>query len=149
MKKVIILIFLLVSFIGISQNVKIEIVDYLKTFDSIKYSTYQYANASYSYSRPLIIFITDKDKFLKVCDNIPKKFKAKQEYTDVFILGIENFTKNNITETNKKIIETFFESIIKYRDCNNLPICTKELMYSELIYLGKQEDICKYLSCKN
>ena len=148
MKKVFNMIFLLLSFKGISQNVKIEIVDYLKTIDGITYSTYQYANASYSYSRPLIIFIIDKGKFQKVYDNIPNIFRSKQEYTDVFILGIENFTRNNITQTDKKIIETFLDSIINYRNCNNLPIYTKELMYSELIYLDKLDNICKYLSCK-
>lgn len=148
MKKVFILIFQLISFAAIAQNIKIEIVDYLKTIEGTKYSTYQYANASYSYSRPLIVFITDKDQFIKVCGDVPVIFRTKQEYTDIFILGIENFTLENITKINKKIIDLFLESIIKYRGCNNLPIYTKEKMYSELIYLDKQKNFCKYLSCK-
>lgn len=148
MKKVFILIFLLGALKGISQNVKMEIIDYLKTIDGVKYSTYQYANASYSYSRPLIVFVTDKDRFIKVCGDVPVIFRTKQEYTDIFILGIENFTLGNITKINKEIIDLFLESVIKYRNCNNLPIYTKEKMYSELIYLDKQKNLCKYLSCK-
>jgi len=134
---------------GFSQNVKIEIVDYLKRIEGVEYSTYQYANASYSYSRPPIIFITDKDNFIKIYQEIPIFFSTKQEYTDVFILGINKFSKKNITEIDKKIISEFLENIIKFRACFNLPIYNSEQLYTSLYYIEKEENLCKYFSCRN
>lgn len=146
---IIVLFFLLFFLNGFSQNVKIEIVDYLKSFEGVEYSTYQYANASYSHSRPQIIFITDKDNFIKIQKKIEIFFSTKQEYTDVFILGINKFDKKNITEIDKKIIDEFLENIIKFRAYFNLPIYNKEQIYTSLNYIEKQDDLCNYLSCKN
>jgi hypothetical protein len=134
---------------GFSQNVEIEIVDYLKSIDGVEYSTFQYANSSYSHSRPLLIFITDKDNFDKIYSKIPNFFLTKQEYTDVFVLGINKFDKNKITEIEKKIINEFLENIMKFRVCYDLPIYDKELMYTSLNYITKNDDLCKYLSCRN
>lgn len=149
-KIVIIVIFFLLSFFkGFSQNVKIEIVDYSKNIEGIEYSTYQYANASYSYSRPPIIFITDKVNFMKIYQKIPTLYLIKQEYTDVFILGINEFNNKKITEINKKIINEFLENIVKFRVCFNLPVYNKDEMYNTLNYIDKQDNLCNYLSCRN
>lgn len=149
-KTIFITVFSFIFFLnGFSQNVKIEIVDYLKNIESVEYSTYQYANASYSHSRPQLIFITDKDNFIKTYQKISVFFSRKQEYTDVFMLGIDKFRKENITEIDKKIINEFLNNIIKFRACFNLPINNVEQMQKTLIYIEKQEDFCNYLSCRN
>jgi len=143
-------IFFLLFFQNVfSQNVKIEIVDFLKSMEGVEYSTYQYANASYSHSRPPLIFITDKNNFMDIYTKIPDFFLTKQEYTDVFILGINKFNKKNLTEIDKKIIDDFLENIMKFRQCFNLPIYNKELMYTSLNYIEKEDNLCKYLSCRN
>jgi len=76
-------------------------------------------------------------------------YKAKQEYTDVWILGITNFNQKNISEVDKKIIDKFYQQIIKYRADNNLPIETLERLETDKIIIEKKEEICRYLMCKN
>lgn len=132
----------------IGQNVKIEIVDYNKVLEGKIYSTYQFANASYSYSRASIFFITSKSNLIELSQKIPKLYVMKQEYTDVWILGIDNFDKNKIAETEKNIIDLFFNSIIKYRSDNNLPPYTKERLQESLIFLKGTKELCKYIRCE-
>ncbi len=140
---------ILFSFSMFSQNVKIEITDYLKKIDDKEYSTYQFVNASYSYSRPTIVLITSKDSFMKIYDEIPLLYKSKQEYSDVYLLGIENFDSNNLTETDKKIIDAFYDNIIKYRADNNLLKIEKEQIKARTNFILKNEELCKYFSCRS
>jgi len=148
MKKLILIPALFVFYFCLGQNVKIEIADYHKVLDGKVYSTYQFANASYSYSRASVVFITSKSILLELSQKIPKLYMMKQEYTDVWILGIDNFDKNKISETDKNIIDLFFGSIIKYRNDNNLPPYTKESLQESLIFLGGTKELCNYIWCK-
>ncbi|MDV6166790.1 hypothetical protein R1T16_00005 [Flavobacterium sp. DG1-102-2] len=131
-----------------SQNVHIEITDYAKQIDDKKYSTFQYVHASYSYSRPIIVLVASKDVFNKVYLEIPSLYQSKQEYTDVYLLGIENFKSDNVTETDKKILETFYDGIIKYRNDNGLPIIKKESMNGLTNFVFGNDDLCNYFSCR-
>ena len=134
---------------SVAQNVNIEITDYSKKMEGVEFSTYQYGNASYSYSRPILIFVTDKDNFIEIHQKIPSFFYTKQEYTDIFILGINRFRKENITDIDKKIINEFLENIKKFREYYNLPNYSKDEMLNQLNYIEKKDAICKYLSCRN
>lgn len=86
MKKIFLIIILFCTK-GFSQNVKIEIVDFNKKEEDKAYSTFQFANASYSASRSYLIFVTDKDNFAKTYQAIPKKYNVKQEFT--FLLKVD------------------------------------------------------------
>src|SRR5574343_1612403 len=130
-----------------SQNIKCEIVDYTKNIDKKHFSTYQYINAIYSYSRPLIIFITNKIVFMKIHQKIPKLYSSKQEYTDVFLLGIEGFDANLEYNKDKKIIDTFIKNIEKYRKDNNLINISEENLFLQIKYLYRAEDLFRYLCC--
>lgn len=131
-----------------SQNVNIEITDYLKKINDKEYSTYQFVNASYSHSRPTIVLVTSKDSFMKIYHEIPLLYKSKQEYTDVYLLGIENFDSNNLTETDKLILDAFYQNIIKYRADNNLLKIEKKQIEAGTNFILKNEDLCKYFSCR-
>ena len=131
------------------QNVKIEISDYHRKIDDKVYATYQLVNASYSYSRPTIIFLTNKETLFELSGKLQNRFNAKQEYTDVWVLGIENFDSKNIIEIDKKIIDLFLQNIIKYRKDNNLPEYTFEKLNADKIFIERSDDVCKYLICKN
>ena len=74
---------------------------------------------------------------------------SKQEYTDIWILGIENFDSKNITETDKKIINTFLQNIVKYRADNSLPEYTYERVNTDKIFIEKSDEVCKYVICNN
>lgn len=132
-----------------SQNIKCEIADYVQSLDGIEYSTYQYINSSYSYSRPLIVMVTDKNTFMEIHHKIPPLFLLKQEYTDVWVLGINNFNRNKILDTDKKVIDFFIEHVLKYRNDNNLPSYSQSQILSNIIYLNDNSDLCKYLVCKH
>lgn len=149
MKKLLCLALLLSCLKNFSQNVKIEITDYSKSFEEKTYSTCQYVNSSYSHSRPTIILVANKDSFMKIQEKIPQLYSAKQEYTDVYLLGIQNFDASNITEVDRKILDLFFDKIIKYRNDNELPIFDKDHIKSLTQFISKQEDLCKYFSCKS
>ncbi|MBB4804876.1 hypothetical protein HNP38_000148 [Chryseobacterium defluvii] len=148
MKNIIILIFSIAYTGFFAQNIKCESVDYLKKTDNKEYSTYQYINASYSYSRPLLIVIADEKVFTKIHLKVPNLFSTKQEYTDINLLGIKNFDKDHISDIDSKIIDDFVENIIKYRSVNNLPPYTKEQLKSQLKFIQKDNDICRFLVCK-
>ncbi len=148
MKSILILFLSIMSINCFSQNINCETTDYVKKLEEKEYSTYNYINASYSYSRPLLIVITDNKTFMKIRPKIPILFSIKQEYTDVNLLGIKNFNKNLISETDKKIIDIFIQNIVKYRTDNNLPLYTEEEIHHFIRYIEKENDICKVLVCK-
>lgn len=147
MKQISVFFLCLFFFKNYSQNIKSEVVDYSKTINNIEYSTYHYVNASYSYSRPLIILLTNKEIFMKIHQKIPILFSSKQEYTDVYILGMKNYN-NIINETDQKIQNIFISSIIKYRNDNNLPLMPEKVILSEIRYVDKEIDLSKFFTFK-
>lgn len=147
MKSLFILIFSFLSSAIFSQNIKCEITDYVKSIDNIEYSTYQYINSSYSYSRPFIVLVTSQSVFMEVHQKIPMMFSSKQEYTDVYLLGIKNFDKNSINTLDEKIIKTFIDDIVKYRNYNHLPDSNLEHALSQINYLV-DKDLCQFLICR-
>ncbi|AZA62387.1 hypothetical protein [Chryseobacterium indoltheticum] len=147
MKNLFILIFSFLSIAIFSQNIKCEIIDYVKSIDNKEYSTYQYINSSYSYSRPFIVLVTSHNVFMEVHQKVPMIFSSKQEYTDVYLLGIKNFDKNNASMLDEKIIKNFIDDIVKYRIYNNLPDSNIEYALSQIKYLV-DKDLCKFLICR-
>ena len=142
----------LVSFICsfcFAQNVKIEITDHYKKEQGKEYSMFQFARASYSSSRPSIFFIIPKNKFVDLTNKIPGLFTKKQEYTDVWVLGIDIDNKNQLSEIEKKIIDGFFAKTIKYRSDNGLPVYDLNRLNERVIFLDNFRDLCKYLTCPN
>ncbi len=130
------------------QNVKIEIIDYYKKDEGKEFSMYQFANASYSSSRASILFITPKRQFLNLINKISGLYtKKKQEYTDVWILGIDIDDKRELSEIEKKIINNFLEKVIKYRSDNDLPPYDLNRLNEEIIFLDNYRNVCKYLIC--
>ena len=148
MKKIFFFIFIMLYHFSFSQNIKCETSDYSKKIDDKEYSTFHYINSSYSYSRPIIILITNKQVFMDVHTKIPKNFNIKQEYTDVFLLGIKDLDFNNIDDTSNKIINIYLDGIEKYRKENNLVPIERINIPSHIYYLTKAEDLCKYLVCR-
>ena len=147
MKYLFIVISFFLSTTIFSQNIKCEITDYVKNMDNREYSTYHYVNSSYSYSRALIIIVTSNNVFMDIHQKIPQMFLSKQEYTDVYLLGIKNFNKNNIDKLDEKIIKSFIDDIVKYRTNNNLPDNNFEYISSQVNYL-ENKDLCKFLICR-
>ncbi|MBK0371311.1 hypothetical protein [Flavobacterium agrisoli] len=155
MKKVLFICLIFQFQISFGQNVSIEISDHYRELDGKAYATYQFACSSYSALRPTLVILTNKDLSFELFDKLSVLYKAKQEYTDVWILGITNFNQKNISEIDKKIIDKFLQQIIKYRADNNLPSMeleppdTLETLQRDKIIIEKKEEICKYLMCKN
>ncbi|WP_294284757.1 hypothetical protein [uncultured Chryseobacterium sp.] len=147
MKSLFILIFSCLFIAAFSQNIKCEITDYVKNIDNKEYSTYQYINSSYSQSRPFIVLVTSQDIFMEVHQKIPMMFLCKQEYTDIYLLGIKNFNENNISALDEKIIKSFIDDIVKYRIYNNLQGSNPEYALSQINYLA-DKDLCKVLICR-
>jgi hypothetical protein len=147
MKKLIFIYILFQAGISFGQNVKIEIGDYHRKIDDKVYATYQLVNASYSYSRATVLFLTNKATLFELSAKLQNRITPKQEYTDIWILGIENFDSKNITETDKKIINVFLQNIIKYRADNSLPEYTFERLNTDKIFIEKSDEVCKYLIC--
>ena len=147
MKKFIVIPALFAFFLCFGQNVKLEIIDYHKELEGKIYSTYQFAQASYSYSRSSLVVVTSKSILLDLSRKIPQCFKMKQEYTDVWILGIDQLNKNYLTEVDKKVVDSFFKKIIKYRLDNGLPGYTLEELNEKKIFLKDAKDLCKYIAC--
>lgn len=147
MKIIIFIVLYFTSYNILAQNIKLEIVDYYKKIDSAEYGTYQFAQASYSFSRATLIFITSKETFIKLTTKIPSLFNKKQEYTDVWVLGIKGFDSKISSKYDSVIIEKFIQDIIKYRNDNELPPYSKERIEKSKIILSKADDICNYLIC--
>lgn len=147
MKQISVFFLCLLFFKSYSQNIKSEIIDYSKTINNIEYSTYHYVNASYSYSRPLIVLLTNRDFFMKIHQKIPLLFSSKQEYTDVYLLGMKNYN-NIINETDQKILNVFISNILKYRNDNKLPPISEQIILSEIKYIDKEIDLSKFFVFK-
>ena len=149
MKRLIFIYLLFQVGINFGQNVKIEIADYSRKLDGKEYSTYQFVSSSYSHSRATLVLITNKEILIELSTKLPILFKAKQEYTDVWVLGISNFDQKNISEIDKKIIQKFLEQIVKYRVDNNLPEYTLERLEANKLFIENKKEICRSLSCGN
>lgn len=149
MRKIIFAYLLFQASISFGQNVKLEISDYHRKIDDKVYATYQLVNASYSYSRATIVFLTNKATLFDLSGKLQNLVRPKQEYTDIWILGIENFDSKNVTETDKKIIDLFLQNIIKYRADNSLPVYTYERLNTDKILIERSDEVCKYLICKS
>jgi hypothetical protein len=149
MRKLIFIYLLFQAGISFGQNVKIEISDYHRKIDDKVYATYQLVNASYSYSRPTIVFLTNKATLFDLSGKLQNLLSPKQEYTDIWILGIENFDSKNVTETDKKIIDLFLQNIMKYRADNSLPEYTFERLNTDKIFIERSDEVCKYIICKS
>lgn len=147
MKKISFLLIILFSNICFSQNIKCETTEYSKKHQAENYSTYHYIQSSYSHSRPILIMVTNNKIFMNEHIKIPKLFSFKQEYTDVYLLGIDSLVFDNLNQSNNEIIDLFINSIIKYRDENKLPVYSSEQIKSKIIFLNKNKDLCKYLIC--
>ena len=147
MKRLIFLFLLFQTTVNFGQNVNIEIADYHRNIDDKVYATYQLVKSSYSYSRSTIVFLTNKATLFKLSEKLKERLTPKQEYTDFWILGIENFDSKKITETDQKIIDLFIQNIIKYRKDNNLPEYTFERLNADKIYIERSDEICKYIIC--
>jgi len=147
MKKIIFIFLIFQLQISFGQNVNIEISDYYCKLDGKVYSTYQFVSSSYSSLRPTLVIVTNKDLSFEISTKLSILYKSKQEYTDVWILGITNFNQKNISEIDKKIIDKFFQQIIKYRADNNLPSDTR--LETDKIIIENKNEICRYLVCKN
>ena len=131
-----------------AQNVNIEIADLNKTLNEKQYATYQLVNASYSASRPTITIITTKQILISLAKSLKTQLKSKQEFTDIWILGIADFHKNEITESDKTIIQLFFNKINKYRIDNELVPYSMKVLDDNKIIIDKSDRICDYLNCK-
>ena len=149
MKRILFICLIFYFQISYGQNVSIEISDHYRVLDGKAYSTYQFVSSSYSSSRPTLVILTNKDLSFELSTKLSILYKAKQEYTDVWILGITNFNQKNVSEVDKKIIDKFYQQIIKYRSDNNLPIETIERLETNKIIIEKKEETCRYLMCKN
>jgi hypothetical protein len=102
MKKII-FFFLIFQFqISLGQNVNIEISDYYCKLDGKAYSTYQFVNSSYSSLRPTLVILTNKDLSFEISTKLSFLYKTKQEYTDVWILGITNFNQKKHFRSRQK-----------------------------------------------
>ena len=150
MKILIFFSFIILSISCFGQNIKLEISDYSKRIEGKEYATYQFVNSSYSYSRATIVFITNKKSLFELSTKFPSYYSTKkQEYTDVWILGISDFDSDNISEIDKKIINNFFQFIIKYRNDNGLPPYSEERLNESKIFLKGEREICRYFNCSN
>ncbi|WP_333808548.1 hypothetical protein [Flavobacterium sp.] len=149
MRKIIFLLILFKVQIFFGQNVNIQISNFSLKHNEVEYSTFQFVNSSYSISRPTLVVLTNNDLFLKFSNELSSLYKFKQEYTDIWILGITNLSPNELTFQEKEVIDLFLKEIIKYRSDNNLSHYTLESLESEKIILRNKDEICKYLICKN
>lgn len=133
-----------------SQNINIEISDYAKNVDGKNYATFKYVNSSYSSGRPFVTMVLNKSLFNEYEDKISKAYFHKQEYTDVYLIGIENFDYNNISDIDKKIIATSIADILEFRKYFGLPIEEDaKHINSQIIYLKNKKDFCKIFGCEN
>lgn len=133
-----------------SQNVNVKISDYAKNIDGKNYSTFKYVNSSYSSGRAFVTIVLNRSLFNQYEDNISKVYKRKQEYTDVYLIGIENFNYDNISDIDKKIIATAIADILEFRKYFGLPIEGKaEYINSQIIYPKNKKDFCAIFRCEN
>lgn len=150
MKRTILIINLIVSSLCFSQRVKCEETNYLDYHDR-EFSSYHYIESDNS-MRSLQVFIVNNKAFEKISLKIPEIFRnrPKQDFTDIYVLGISGFDKNTISQTEKEIIENFILDIKKYREFNKLsPIDNDEFTYKNIVrYIQNIDELCLYMICK-
>jgi hypothetical protein len=85
----------------------------------------------------------------KIISNIPKIYdnNPKQDYTDLYILGISNFDKNKVTTEDKEIIAKYINEIKLYREFYKLsPIDNDEFTYKNFVkYIENENDLCNLM----
>lgn len=149
MKKIIFILIFLISHLCISQNVYVKISDYAKNIDGKNYATFKYVNSSYSSGRPFVTMVIDKSLIVEYENKISKAFIHKQEYTDVYLIGIEDFNYNNVSDIDKKIIVVSINDIVEFRKYFGLPI-EEDAKYlsSSIIFIKNERDFCKIFGCE-
>ncbi|AWG20890.1 hypothetical protein FFWV33_04705 [Flavobacterium faecale] len=150
MKKIILVFMFLTFHLCSSQNVYVKISDYNKKVDGKNYATFKFVNSSYSSGRPFVTMVVNKNLIVEYENKISKAYHHKQEYTDVYLIGIENFNYSNISDIDKKIIAISLDDIIEFRKYFGLPIeeDTKHIS-SSIIYIKNEMDFCKVFGCEN
>jgi len=61
---------------------------------------------------------------------------------------LENVNNRNISIADSIIIDTFLESILQYRACNNLPKYSTEKILSQSEFIEQESDLCRALLCR-
>ncbi|KGO78686.1 hypothetical protein Q762_15005 [Flavobacterium cauense R2A-7] len=145
--KISLIILVLFSSVCYSQNVYMEFSDFQK-IENKEVWTYQFVDASYSYSRPTLPIVTTKEIFLELVNSLPKLRGKAKEYSDYWILGIKDFKAEIKSDLDNKIIDEFYKKIEKYRLDNNLPPFSKKTLGQQTIFISEKSEICKYLNCK-
>lgn len=134
---------LICVFSGKAQNISVKIVNYNQKLENHSYATYIYVNSSYSLSRPFIILVVEKNLFVKYENKILDVFKKKQEYTDVYLIGIEKIDFNNLKEIDKTILASSLDDFKKFRAYFKLPKEDDEIFNSSIVYLKSDSDFRK------
>lgn len=133
-----------------SQIIKCEEIKYSLKYDDTMYSTYHFVKSDYS-MRGFQVFVTNEKIFQQVKDQIPQIINKtpKQNTTDFYVLGIENFEKLSIDKT-EKIIENFINEINEYRYFNKLStVYNKEFINEHILrYISDTDELCKFMICE-
>ncbi len=149
MKKIIFIFIFFIFHLCSSQNIYVKISDYARNIDGKNYATFKYVNSSYSSERPFVTMVLEKSLIVKYENKISKAFNHKQEYTDVYLIGIENFNYNSISDIDKKIIAISLEDIIEFRKYFGLPIKEDaKNISSSIIFIKNERDFCKVFGCE-
>jgi hypothetical protein len=90
-----------------------------------KFSNFQFADANYSGTRSILPIVTTKEIFLAFENSIPNLRGTKREYTDIWVLGINDFNVQSKSDLDNKINDEFYKQIEKYRYDNDLPPYSK------------------------
>jgi hypothetical protein len=149
MKKIIFVFIFFTFHLCSSQNIYVKISDYARNIDGKNYATFKYVNSSYSSGRPFVTMVLEKSLIVEYENKISKAFNHKQEYTDVYLIGIENFNYNSISDIDKKIIAISLEDIIEFRKYFGLPIEEDaKNISSSIIFIKNERDFCKVFGCE-
>lgn len=147
MKSLLLASYLFAYSISYAQNVNLEIIDFVQKLDGREFSIYQFARSSYSSSRSSVILIIPKRQFLDLTRIIPELFKRKQEYTDVWILGFDIIDRTKLSDIELKVVDKYFNRIVKYRIDNDLPPYDLKRLSEQVIFLNNYKEICNNLMC--
>jgi len=143
-----VLLLTLASTSGFAQNIYIETTDYNQKMDGVVFSTFEFVDASYSKSRATLVIITHKEILAELAVSLPKLRGTKKEYTDYWILGIDNTDSKNQSKTDRKIIEAFYQKIQKYRTDDDLPQYSKAQLENLTVVAAEKAAVCQYLNCR-
>jgi hypothetical protein len=102
----------------------------------------------YSRSRATLPIITSRKTLLELSIFFPQLRGVYKEYTDFWILGIEDLDNKVLSGADKKIIELFYQTIIKYRVDSNLPAIPKDQLSDLTTFISAKSEICKYVTCR-